>query len=202
MLELLLRSHAEVKVLGEVLFHEGLHLREISRRAGISPSEAKSELDKLTAAGVLRPERKGNLILFHLNPQCPFLNELKTLYLKTEGIFEQMRRGLSTLKGLKFVFVYGSMAQGDFRERSDVDLLAVGDIDEETFTKHIYNLQRRTNREINYILWSKGDLLRKLKTNGAFINSLLKKKRVWLVGNEDGFAGIVAKETDRKSKTR
>lgn len=202
MLELLMRSRAEVKVLGEVLFHEGLHLREISRRAGISPSEAKSELDKLTVAGVLKPEHKGNLVLFYLNSQCAFLHELKQLYLKTEGLFEQMHRELSALNGLTFVFVYGSMAQGDFRERSDVDLLAVGNINEETFTKHIYNLQRKTNREINYILWSEGDLRRKLRAKGAFISSLLKKKRVWLVGSGDGFAGIVAEETGGKGKTR
>lgn len=42
-LELLLRSTAEAKVNRVVLFSDGLHLREIARRAGISSFEAKTK---------------------------------------------------------------------------------------------------------------------------------------------------------------
>ncbi|MCK4319010.1 hypothetical protein KAW38_00370 [Candidatus Micrarchaeota archaeon] len=86
MLERLLRSKAEVSILGIVLFQEGLYLREIARMASLSPSEAKKELDNLVSLGVLRKKRHGNQVFFSLNANCPFLDELKGLYLKTEGV--------------------------------------------------------------------------------------------------------------------
>ena len=44
MLNLILRSKAEVKVLSVILFQDGLHLREIARQANISPFEARREI--------------------------------------------------------------------------------------------------------------------------------------------------------------
>ena len=82
MLERLFRSKAEVSVLGVVLFSESLHLREIARRAGISSSEAKKELDNLVDLGLLFTERKGNLVLFYSDRRCTFLEDLRNVFLK------------------------------------------------------------------------------------------------------------------------
>jgi len=81
MLERLFRSKAEVGVLKVVLFTEGLHLREIARRAGIPSSHAKRELDNLAGLGLLFTERKGNLVLFYTDRRCPFLEDLRNLFI-------------------------------------------------------------------------------------------------------------------------
>ena len=54
MLETLLYSKAEVDVLGIVLFEDGLHLREIARRAKRPAPQAMRELNRLVRAGLLR----------------------------------------------------------------------------------------------------------------------------------------------------
>lgn len=82
MLERLFRSKAEVSVLGVVLFSESLHLREIARRAGISSSEAKKELDSLVDLGLLFTEHKGNLVLFYTDRRCGFLEDLRNIFVK------------------------------------------------------------------------------------------------------------------------
>jgi len=82
MLERLFKSGAEVKVLGVILFEDGLHLREIARRSNLSSYETKRELDNLTEIGILNKEKKGNLALFFQNKDCPILKDLKNLYLK------------------------------------------------------------------------------------------------------------------------
>ena len=190
MLELLLRSKAEVKILGVVLFEEGLHLREIARRAHVSPSEAKNELEKLFKMGILEKSRKGNLILFSLNPKCSFPNELKMLYLKTEGIVPEIKKTFQKLDKIEFAIVYGSMAKGTFNEKSDIDMLVIGSIDEDELTKQIFKLQQKTGREINYILWSKNDFNRKLKEKGSFIKSLMDDKKIFIKGDLSGFKRI------------
>ena len=65
MLEKLLHGKAEVNLLGVVIFIDGLHLREIARKVGISSSEAKRELDILVSAGggQSREERKPQFVL-------------------------------------------------------------------------------------------------------------------------------------------
>ncbi|MEM4194903.1 MAG: nucleotidyltransferase domain-containing protein [Candidatus Anstonellales archaeon] len=184
MLEKLLRSKAEVAVLSVVLFTEDLHLREIARRAGISSYEAKRELDNLFSLGVLVKKRKGNLILFKTNPSCPFLGELRSLYMKTEGIFSCLKKELSQIKEIKFALIYGSMAKEEYSEKSDLDLLIVGDIQEEQVERAILKLQKKFEREINYILWTEKEFEDKKRERGAFVNSLLKSKKIMLVGDE------------------
>ena len=118
MLELLLRSRAKVAVLGVVLFKDGLHLREIARRAGVSSYEAKRELDGLVLLGLLGEEEKGNLLIYSVKPNCPFVGELKGLYLKTEGPVPLLRKGLEKLAGLRYAFIYGSFSTRNFRHKN------------------------------------------------------------------------------------
>ncbi len=187
MLERLLRSRAEVAVLGVVLFSDGLHLREVARRSGVSPYEAKRELDLLERIGMLSKSQKGNLSIYELNPLCPFVPELKGLYLKSEGAIPLLREKLLQLPAIKYSFVYGSFASGDFTERSDMDLLVIGGVSAEELDRVCFDVQKKTGREINYILWSGGDLTKKVREGGAFILSIVKKEKIWLAGDEDGF---------------
>lgn len=191
-----MRSNAEVNVLGVVLFSENLHLREISRRAGVSPPEAKRELDNLLSLGVLRKEAKGNLSLFRLNRGCPFLKELTGLYLKTDGLFEQVKDAVSSVGGVKYAFIYGSFARDDFNEASDVDVFVVGAADDDELSKAFLNVQKKTGREINYILWSEKDLKKKLAERKGFVKSVVRGKKIWLCGDENEFVGIVEKKFD------
>lgn len=187
MLERLLRSKAEVAVLGIALFSDGLHLREIARRADVSSYEAKRELDNLVKIGVLNRAVKGNLSIYSLNHLCPFVNELRNLYLRTEGIIPLLKSELNKLTGIKHAFVYGSFATGDFVEKSDVDLFIVGNAEAEEIDSVCLDVQKKTLREVNYILWSMADFRKKLKEGGVFISSLISKKKIWLVGEENEF---------------
>lgn len=85
MLERLFRSKAEVGILNVVLFTEGLHLREIARRAAVPSSHAKKELDNLVGLGLLFSERKGNLLLFYTNRRCAYLEDLRNVFIKAKA---------------------------------------------------------------------------------------------------------------------
>lgn len=199
MLEKLLKSNAEVKVLGVVLFTEGLHLREIARRALVSSFEAKRELDNLVELGILKSERRGNQLLFKLNPSCPFLPDLKSLYLKTEGLFSQLREALQKLPGIKYAFVYGSYASREAIERSDLDLLVIGSVSEGPLSNALFAFQKSLSTEINFILWTERDFHSKLPPRSAFIRSVLSNPRAWLLGDEDEFGRIAKKAVGGKS---
>ena len=190
MLEQLLRSKAEVKILGIVLFEEGLHLRGISRKANVSPFETKKELDNLVSLGVLTSEKKGNMVLFHSNEKCPFLSDLKQLYLKTEGIASELKTDFEKIKNVQFAFIYGSMASGKDMIGSDLDLMVVGSIEEQKLAEYVMKLQKKFKREINFILWTQNEFQKKLTEKSAFVKTLLNGKKIWLAGDEDEFIRI------------
>lgn len=191
MLYSLLRSKAEVRVLGVVLFNGGLHLREIARRAGVSAPEAKRELDILERSGVLLKEKRGNQTIISLNPSCPFLPELMSLFSKTEGFHTIIRRAVEGIPGVSFAFIFGSAASGKAREKSDIDVLIIGSVGEELLASALLKAQRKCGSDINYILWSGNDFRRKLREKSAFVVSLLKNPRLWLYGDENEFSKII-----------
>ena len=198
----LLRSEAEARVLGTVLFADGLHLREVARRADVAPSEAKHELDSLVSLGVLRPDRKGNMLIFNADPQCPFLGELRGLYLKTDGVFGLLRTELSRVRSVQYAFIYGSFARGDYTEKSDVDVIVIGAVDEDELAAAFSKLESTTGREINYILWSEKDLTQKLREMSGFISKVLSGKIIWLVGEKDEFERTAKKAPNRGGASR
>jgi predicted nucleotidyltransferase len=187
MLEKLIKSKTAVKVIGVALFSDGLHLREIARRAGTSAPQAKRELDALVALGVLAKESKGSLCVYHQNRNSPLLPDLRSIYLKTDGVVGEVAARLWKVKGISRAFVYGSMASGAFGERSDADVMVVGAAEDETLLKEMFEAQKTTGREINYIHWSEKDYAQKKRENGAFFRSVASGKKIWLIGEALGF---------------
>lgn len=201
MLERLLRSKAEVKVLGVVLFTDNLHLREIARRAGVSPYEAKKELETLVGLGILTKRKNGLQVIFGANKNCPFLHDLKNLYQKTEGNFSRLRQAL-THTSIEYAFVFGSAASGEERPHSDIDVLIIGNMDEKEVADRIFEVQRDSDRAVNFILWSTDDLKEKLSKGSSFLLSVLGKKVVWLVGDAHEFGRAVKERPDKKDRGR
>jgi len=198
MLERIIRSTAAVKVMGVSLFTEGLHLREISRIAGVSPSEAKRELDNLSSLGVLNLRRIGNASIYSPNSGCPFLQDMKNLYLKTEGVASQIKKEIDSLGGVKYSFIFGSMARGSEKSSSDIDLIVIGDVDDGLVSEKLFKIQKSVGREINFIIWSNKDFLEKIKKRSPFLFNISKNKRIWIAGDENEFIRFI-KEKYRKA---
>lgn len=193
MLEKLFRSRAEVAVLGIVLFTDGLHLREIARRAGVSPYGAKRELDNLVHVGILHSEKRGNQVLFSASPSCSFIDDLRNLFRKTEGLVSAIRAEVGKLGGIKYCFVYGSTATGRATDKSDIDLLIIGEAEESAIDRAILGLQKKSRREINFVFWSEKDFGRRLKQRSSFLGNITKRKYIWIAGDEDEFVRLAEK---------
>lgn len=191
MLEKLLGSSARAKVLGVALFQEGLHLREIARRAGVSPSEAARELAVLGGMGLLKRERRGRQIFFRLDRKCPIYLEMRGLYLKTDGAFGALKEALAKLADVRYAFVFGSMASGKEAAGSDIDMMVIGDCDDEALSRRMFRAGGNISREVNYIHWSQSDFQKKLRSGSPFLKDIVKKGIAWLEGDYDEFVGLV-----------
>ena len=104
-----------------------LYKNEIIRRAGMGRGTIARELDSFVAAGILSAEKMGNQTRFRANPACPVYKELQSLVRKTFGIAEEVAAALAPLDSkIQYAFVYGSVAKGEEKAESDLDLMIVG----------------------------------------------------------------------------
>ena len=93
---------------------------------------------------------------------------------------------LEKFNGINQAFIYGSFAKREEREGSDIDLLIIGEVDEDKLIEEIGKLERKLQREINYTIYGKKDFNKKKKEGNSFILDILKEKKIFLIGDENG----------------
>lgn len=184
MLTRLFTSDSRVKILKVLLFSsKSFHLRELARVAGVSPSYASEELANLAKAGIVSGEKRANLKIYAINEDCPFLPELRALFLKTDYFGDVVRKELSGKA--RYALIYGSFAKGDERGTSDIDLLVVSEIKEDYLLRLTRTLEKKADREVNYILWN--DSAFKERGGNALLRTILNEGFIMLIGDEDEF---------------
>jgi len=91
---------------------------------------------------------------------------------------------LEKFDGISQAFIYGSFAKGKEKEDSDIDLLIIGEVNEDKLIEVISKLEKKLQREINYSIYRKGDFNKKKKEGNSFILDILKEKKISLIGYE------------------
>ena len=109
MLKRLFTSKSRVKILEFLLLNSTgeFHLREISRRTGVSAPYVQRELANLLALGLVLKRSQGNLVLFRLNRDSVIAEELKRIFLKTESFGRFIRDSLGEVGVIRFGLIYG-----------------------------------------------------------------------------------------------
>lgn len=186
--DLLFPNQYRRKVLGLLLMRpeQQIHLRELARVIGAAPGTLKKELDALCGVGLLRAERVGNQVRFCANTAHPVFPELQALIRKTIGLVDALRLSLAPLAGrIDAAFVFGSMASGTESAGSDIDLMVVGDAGFAEIVDATYAAQATLGREINPKVMSASEWQAKKAERNAFLQDVLNKPRIMLIGDAD-----------------
>jgi len=161
------------------------YLRELERLLNFSVGNIRRELIKLESTGLFLSENKGNLVYYYLNQSYPLFEELKSIIFKTSGAPKMLQNFLEKFNGISHAFIYGSFAKGEEKEDSDIDLLIIGEVNEDKLIEVISKLERKLQREINYAIYEKEDFSKKKKEDNSFILDILKEKKIFLIGDEN-----------------
>jgi predicted nucleotidyltransferase len=174
-------------VLARLLLHpeESLHVRELARALGKPPGTLLRELNALTAAGVLARWPVGNQVHFQANPDCPIYEDLRNILKKTVGVADVLREALAPLGGkVNAAFVYGSVARGDERARSDLDVMVVGDASFGDVVAALAPVQESLRREVNPNVYPALEFRKKLAAGDPFLKRVLAERKIFIVGGE------------------
>jgi predicted nucleotidyltransferase len=167
---------------------EAYHLRQIVRETGLSPGGVHRELGQLAEAGIVTRRQRGRQVYFQANPESPIFEELKGLLLKTAGVADVLREALASLAArIEVAFVYGSVARGDERRASDVDVMVIGNASFAEVSQALAPAQERLGREVNPTVYTPTELKEKLAAGHHFVRSVAERDKVFLFGNEHDF---------------
>jgi predicted nucleotidyltransferase len=193
------------EVLALLLLHPdaSLHVREIARLTGKVPGTLLRELNQLADAGVLSRRPVGNQVHFQANPTCPIYDELRSILKKTSGLADVLRQALEPLGGkVKAAFVYGSMARGDERAGSDVDLMVVGEARLGEVVQALAPAHEVLRREINPNVYRTAEFSQKLAEAEPFLQRVMQDRKIYLIGGEDDFRKPASHRKAPRSRRR
>lgn len=182
-------SKTQQQVLG-LLFgtpDKSYYANEIVRHAGVGSGTVQRELEKLTGAGLLTVSHVGNQKHYQANRHSPIFEELRGIVIKTFGLSDTLRSGLSGIaQRIKVAFVYGSVAKSTDTASSDIDLMIVSpDLNYSEVMAQLVETESRMGRRINPTLYKPEDFARKLAEDNAFVTRVLEQPKIFLIGTED-----------------
>jgi predicted nucleotidyltransferase len=165
---------------------EAFYQRQIARTTEMGLGPVQREVSQLTAAGILRRTVRGRQVYYQANPDSPIFKELKGLVTKTAGVGDTLRSALGPLADrITIAFIYGSIARGEEKRSSDIDLLVVGEV---TFGEVVAGLQsaeQTLGREINPTVYPVAEFKAKLAANHHFLTNVVSGPKMLLLGDEN-----------------
>ena len=173
MLDSLITSKTRVKMLLKFFSNSSAsaYLREMAKEFGESTNSIRVELNNLSKAGYLVTKEKGRSIYYSANVEHPLYNELKTLVHKYLGIDKIIHNIINNLGKLQMAFITGDYAEG--RDSGIIDLIVVGDIDQDYFNLCVNKVEKLINRKVRTLVLTEGEF-EKNKSN------LHADKALWL----------------------
>jgi predicted nucleotidyltransferase len=165
---------------------ESFYLRQIVRATGVGLGPVQRELKQLADVGIILRSAQGRQVYYRANPASPVFKELKSLITKTAGVAETLQSALAPLRDhITIALVYGSIASGKENQRSDIDLLIVGDVAFSEVVKALRGTQETLGREINPTVYPVAEFRFRIAEEHYFIRDVLSGQKIFVIGDED-----------------
>ena len=160
---------------------------EIIRLAGSGTGATHRVLERLARSGLLTVSYEGRQKYYRANAASPIFQELVGLMRKTVGLAGPLRAALEPLADrIETAFVYGSVAGGEERADSDIDLMVLSDdLDYASVFEALGIAEAQLGRRVNPNLMKPTEWKRKLKQPDSFARRVHDRPRVILLGSDE-----------------
>ena len=177
------------RVLGLLFGQPGRRFQsvELIRMADSGTGATHRLLKRLADSGLVRASVEGRQKYYQANAESPVFDELVGLVRKTVGLAEPLRGALVPLADrINAAFVYGSVAAGEDRAGSDIDVMVIAEnLDYPTLFEALQAVERQLGRPVNPNLMTLKEWRRKQAETDSFAARLRNRPRLFVVGSED-----------------
>ena len=162
----LITSKTRIKILMRLFLNptQNAYLRELAGEFNASPSQVREELRQLNDAGFLESHKKGRQIQYKANREHPLFHELQSMIQKALGMDRILDSILDRLGNLEQAYLIDDYAEG--KDTGIIDLVLVGDIDQENLVDLVRKTEQYIERKIRTLILSAtewDEMLPKLK---------------------------------------
>jgi DNA-binding transcriptional ArsR family regulator len=162
------------------------YVSELARRMGVPSSSLQRELQELTDAGILKSYRQGRMVYYQANTDSPVFPDLRGLLLKTAGLVDVLRDALRPVaRKIQLACVYGSIASGEARSESDIDLMVVGRVSPAELALPLRRARALLGRQVNPAVYSVAEFNKKRAAKDHFLSQILTGPKLVVLGGED-----------------
>ncbi len=185
MLERLFISKVRIKILKQYLLNtdKEYHIRELVRILNEEINAVRRELKNLEAFGLLKSRKQTNKIIYTLNPNNPFVHELKSMILKDSEELKLMAKVLGAINNVDLVVITEAYMTKKYTDDSDIDLLIIGKPDINSLTKEMNNVEKELKRELRMAVLTKEDFEFRKKRREKSILDVIEKDKIILLGS-------------------
>ena len=176
------------RVLGFLFGQPGRRFQsaELIRLANAGTGAAHRFLQRLASCGLAQVENVGRQKFYQANPDAPIHKELVAIVRKTIGLRDPLRKALAPLADdIECAFVFGSVATGQDRANSDIDLMVIArSVDYTTLFDALRTAEQFLDRLVNPKIVSPEEWDRKRHGPDGFIARVAKGPRLALLGED------------------
>lgn len=170
MINTLITSKTRIKLLLKFFLNpdNSAHLRGLESEFGESSNAIRLELNRLEEADMLHSEYQGNRKLFRVNAEHPLYNEINSIVKKYFGLDVVVEWIAKRMGNLQAVYLTGDIAKG--KDVGLIDLILVGDIDQQYLLKLISKAEKLIKRKIRYLIYTETEFnLSSERAGGALL---------------------------------
>jgi hypothetical protein len=192
MIEQLFGSKTRVKLLQ--LFYSNpnrsFYVREITRKIDEQINSVRRELANLLNVGIITSDTSNNKVYYEVNQKYEFYTPLQEIF---GGSAAKPRKGSTTkaaksielplhddasdLKALGNVEVAALMGQFTRDESAGVDVLIVGNVNQNALNKYVTELEKQEGKDLRYTVFSLDDFTYRLQIKDRFTSNVLRAKK-------------------------
>lgn len=188
MLHQLFGSRLRARVIGWLFTHtdERFYVRQLTDLLGEDSTNLSRELARLESMGIVASEKDGREKYYRADVDSPVFEELRSLAVKTTGILDVLREALAPHSSqIDVAVVFGSIADGTYTAKSDIDLLVVGDVDPLDLHAAISEAEERLRRSVSYTILSSEEFAERRSEKEGFLANVLASPKLAVLGSLD-----------------
>lgn len=158
MLDALITSKTRIRLLVKFFLNPTMkaYLRQLADEFGESTNSVRVELNRLTEAGILESEAKGNVVQYKAKQSHPLFPEIKSIVSKMTGLDSIIEWVIQRLGELDFAYLIGDYAKG--KDSGVIDVILVGKVDKVYLNELIDKAEDLVKRKIRYIVMNEVEL--------------------------------------------
>lgn len=182
----LLGSEVRARLIVHFVVHpeSNLGVRALGRHIGMTGKRSMQvEVDRLCSLGLLQRRATGREVLVSRNSAASQWKALALLVQEYAPV-PVLRDALADVPGIQAAFVFGSIARGDARPDSDIDLLVLGDdIPDRALGRAILEASVVLDRPLDAKRYTRKTFVRDAQPGASFLPAMLRGPKVWIAGS-------------------